>query len=92
MNVVDFEEAVRENRTWVAIIGDAEFVKFTVPEEVNGELYENTQHNAIWIYMSAMKRFNYVPYTRMMNLDDVQPREIIDLIPIVDFDPVLLEV
>lgn len=84
------ETRVRDNYTWVAILGDGEFVKFTVPEEVNGEPYENTLHNAVWIYITAMTRFNWVPYDRMLNLDDIQPKEIIDFIPVVDFDPILL--
>jgi hypothetical protein len=91
MYLYDDEEIVRNNRTWVAIHDKGEMVKFTVPDIVNGERYENTLHNAIWLYMSAMKRFRYVSYERMLNLDDVAPKEILQYLPVVDFDPLLFE-
>jgi hypothetical protein len=80
------EEVERENRTWVAILGRGEMVKVVIPELVNDHPYPNTLHNAIWLFMCAAKKFNFVSYERMLNLDDVNPKEVTELLPTVEFD------
>lgn len=91
MYLYEEDDHPRENRTWVMIYEGGKMAKFIVPEIVNGEEYPNTLHNALWISMTSLEKFYYTSYERILNVDDVYPKEIVDKLPFQKISDVLIE-
>lgn len=79
-------ENVRENRCWIVVrktrafggnIG--RFEKFKLPKE-----YNNTKKNAIWYYLNKLDFIDTMSEGRMLNADDISPKELLELIPEID--------
>lgn len=78
---IEREDIIRDNRLWVIIKEEGEFVKLTLPEVYEEETLENTQHNVIWYYQMTSEKQEFIQYSRIINADDVNPSAILDLIP-----------
>lgn len=87
---------IRTNTRWVSIIAgrsrekerygvvDGRFVQFDILQNsTNKDPLPNTKENAIWHYLNKLDFFSTMSSDRMINADDISPKELLNIIPYV---------